>query len=351
MKYCTKCGAELVDGAKFCDKCGQATEETGLELEAAERKNKVKWIAIGVAAVVLAAGIIIGLLFATGVLGGGGSSGADIKEERIMRAPGLYGDGGLLADWDSLMENGYWEVEDGVLMRLTDYGDSYEVDEEELDELQNYSDFERYQSAIDRSGAFSYDFNSIDLDYDTETLELVLPSTVNKIGDGAFCGWSDLTGIEIPNSVTSIGALAFCECESLTGVKIPGSVESIGSIAFCECENLTSVVLPYGLKNIKFEAFACCEKLSNIVIPSGVTSIGNYAFSGCSSLKNVAIPTGTTDMGYGAFAGSGLFSIVIPESVTSIGDDIFDQCDNLQRIEWKGTTYSDTDSFTEDFYE
>lgn len=87
------------------------------------------------------------------------------------------------------------------------------------------------------------------------------------------------------------------------------------------------------------------------MIPSGVTSIGNYAFSGCSSLKNVAIPTGTTDMGYGAFAGSGLFSIVIPESVTSIGDDIFDQCDNLQRIEWKGTTYSDTDSFTEDFYE
>ena len=43
-----------------------------------------------------------------------------------------------------------------------------------------------------------------------------IPSSVTRIGIGAFKGCSGLTSVEIPNSVTNIGDGAFPNKESLT---------------------------------------------------------------------------------------------------------------------------------------
>ena len=50
--------------------------------------------------------------------------------------------------------------------------------------------------------------------------EVVVPEGVTKIGDFAFYGCHDLTGITIPNSVTAIGEETFGFCDSLQIVNI-----------------------------------------------------------------------------------------------------------------------------------
>jgi hypothetical protein len=61
----------------------------------------------------------------------------------------------------------------------------------------------------------------------------------------------------IPSSVTRIGKGAFAYCDSLTSVTIPSSVTHIGKWAFRDCRGLTSVTLPKGVK-IGKKAFDRC---------------------------------------------------------------------------------------------
>lgn len=68
-----------------------------------------------------------------------------------------------------------------------------------------------------------------------------IPSTVVKIGSGAFSGCQDLKSIKIPASVTSIGNAAFFGCTGLTTVTIPSRVNQIGNYAFHNCAKLEKV--------------------------------------------------------------------------------------------------------------
>ena len=61
---------------------------------------------------------------------------------------------------------------------------------------------------------------------------LVLPSSIRIIGDGAFAHTRSLKSVLIPNGVLSIGSRAFEHCDGLTSVSIPDSVVSIGNGAF-----------------------------------------------------------------------------------------------------------------------
>ena len=95
-KFCTKCGAEHEENARFCGKCGNpfsATEvneapacsnpevtndqpevDNTLQTEVPKKKSKKKIIAIAVGAVIVIAAILVAL-FATGTIGNGGGSG------------------------------------------------------------------------------------------------------------------------------------------------------------------------------------------------------------------------------------------------------------------------------------
>lgn len=90
--------------------------------------------------------------------------------------------------------------------------------------------------------------------------------------------------IVIPNSVQSIGDKAFSSCKNLTSITIPGSVKNIGASAFAMCDNLTTVAISSGVKSIGDMAFAGCKNLTNVTIPDSVKSIGEYAFRECDKL-------------------------------------------------------------------
>lgn len=169
----------------------------------------------------------------------------------------------------------------------------------------------------------------------------VIPTSVTKIGNGAFCGLQSLTRISIPNSVRSIGEAAFHSCYSLSSIKIPSSVKHIGQMAFFACRSIINITIPYGVVSIGESAFSWCDKLVKVNIPNSVKNIDRNAFSFCSALKTIIIPSSVVSIGEEAFAGSGLISVYIPHSVKSIGKNAFGvyefnggmkSCKNLRSI-------------------
>ena len=175
--------------------------------------------------------------------------------------------------------------------------------------------------------------NGVLVKYKGKGGNVVIPSGVTSIGNGAFLECESLTSVTIPNSVKSIGKEAFSCCESLTSVTIPNSVTSIGESAFEACYSLESITIPNSVKSIGGNAFSVCYSLTNITIPNSVTSIGWGTFEECHGLKSITIPNSVKSIGGNAFCECySLKSITIPNSVTSIGECAFYFCTSLTNI-------------------
>lgn len=156
-------------------------------------------------------------------------------------------------------------------------------------------------------------------DYYSSVKTVIVENGVNSIGDFAFSGCEELTGVTIGNSVTSIGNEAFSECTSLSNIIIPDSVTAIGSYVFEKCTSLTSVQIGNGLTSTGNYTFSGCAALTSIAIPESVMTIGFYSFENCTALTSITIPDSVTCIDACAFLGcTKLTNITIPDSVTSI---------------------------------
>ena len=156
---------------------------------------------------------------------------------------------------------------------------------------------------------------------------------VTSIGDYAFKNCSSLVSVTIGNSVANIGAGAFSDCSAITSIEIPNSVIGIADRAFEDCSALINVKLGNGLTSIGKWAFQDCSALTSIEIPNTVTSLGNYAFSNCTSLGFVAIGNGVKSIGDRAFFRcTSLATLIIGDGVTSIGDYAFSNCSSIANI-------------------
>ena len=166
--------------------------------------------------------------------------------------------------------------------------------------------------------------------------ELLLPSSLNRIGIRAFFGCSGLTGgLHLPDSLTCIGVEAFLGCSGLSGdLYLPDSLTCIGDGAFKGCSGLTGELhLPESLTSIGDGTFSDCSGLTGeLRLPDSLTCIGDGAFFGCSGLSGaLRLPDSLTSIGGGAFKScSGLTGeLRLPDSLTSIGDNVFSGCSGL----------------------
>lgn len=222
-----------------------------------------------------------------------------------------------------------------------------------------------------------------------EVKELVIPNTVDSIGDSQFDCCASITSVDIPNSVTYIGNGAFYKCSSLTTITIPSNVTMVKDRAFAGCDSLailvveegnsvydsrgrcnaiietatntlvagcattvippdvtkigkhafsyhallTAITIPASVTTIDDRAFANCSALTSVTLTDGLKAINKYAFTGCRSLTNIAIPTTVSYIGEMAFSlCAALKSILIPNSVTSIQNSTFRDCTSLQFV-------------------
>ena len=170
----------------------------------------------------------------------------------------------------------------------------------------------------------------------TPLTELTIPSTVGYIGEAAFFRCFDLTINVASNSMsykvvdgslfTKDGKiiLFYPFLENETHYSVPSTVTRIGMGAFACNEYLSTVSLPEGLEEIGTGAFNECVSLHSMTIPYTVTEIGDYAFYYCITLRWVDIPTSVTHLGEGAFAYCyALEKITISSETTYIGPDAF----------------------------
>lgn len=118
-------------------------------------------------------------------------------------------------------------------------------------------------------------------DVATDKAVVVMPETLQTIGDKAFYGCNNLNEVTfLGKTLSGIGTSAFDTCGNLHIINIPEGVTTIEADTFHGCGNLQDVGLPQSLVSIKEEAFADCRNIQNMVIPESVKEIAADSFNG-----------------------------------------------------------------------
>lgn len=93
--------------------------------------------------------------------------------------------------------------------------------------------------------------------YQSKITGITLPGTIKYIGDSAFCGATELKSVTFSaNGLLRVGVGAFSECRKLEKIVLPDSVEAIGDRAFIGCESLAEIIMGSAVKDIGENAFA-----------------------------------------------------------------------------------------------
>lgn len=231
------------------------------------------------------------------------------------------------------------------------------------------------------------------INYSEENATGVLPASVLVIGDSAFADTA-VENLVIPTSVVKMGAGVFSGNESLKNLTVPfvgasledrernnkfayifgdtvpaslltvtvlggtklsanafegafmeniipvivtlNTIQVIGDGAFINNEKLGTVVAN-SVTAIEKNAFFGCIALEKAVVAQTLKTVGESAFSGCLSLSALhynegtnnnneetnGLPVGVTEIGAEAFKDTAFKSFVIPASVTALGNGVF----------------------------
>ncbi|MDE6796482.1 MAG: leucine-rich repeat domain-containing protein, partial [Ruminococcus sp.] len=185
--------------------------------------------------------------------------------------------------------------------------------------------------------------NGILVKYTGKDKNIIIPDSVEKIGENALQWCNSLESVTIPESVKSIGDRAFKDCKRLKNIEIPDSVTRIGDNTFTGCESLESIKIPYSVVDIGTSIFGFCTNLVSVEVDKYnqcYCSENDVLFSK-SKFELISYPAGKKDTIYeipenvmkiseGAFLYCrNLTSVTLPVSVMEIGENAFFFCINL----------------------
>ena len=144
-----------------------------------------------------------------------------------------------------------------------------------------------------------------------------------------YIGEDTITKVIIPEGVTAIESYAFANLTALEEVVLPSTLVRIGVGAFTGCTKLSTINLEH-VKFINEEAFKDCP-LSKVALDSAV-SIGNYTFQN-TMITSVKLPLSSQSLGIGAFADNQyLASVSFTASKMKIGSYAFKNCSVLNNV-------------------
>ncbi|MDD6994573.1 MAG: leucine-rich repeat protein [Candidatus Borkfalkiaceae bacterium] len=159
-------------------------------------------------------------------------------------------------------------------------------------------------------------------------------------------GEDTITKVVIPEGITTIEAYAFADLTALEEVVLPSTLNLIGVGAFKGCKNLSKINLEH-VQFINERAFSGCDLQDNLSYGEGnfakaamLVSIGNYAFENC-KLNTVVLPETAQSIGIGAFyANKELTSAEFSAYKVKVGKQAFAECENLLSIDINASVIS-----------
>ena len=211
-------------------------------------------------------------------------------------------------------------------------------------------------------------------------VELILPSTLEWIGRGAFlnCEWK--CELKLTDNITFIGEDAFMGCPNFYGVfhipahltefnrgmfgmgrdgsftgelEIPQGCSVIPYNAFnVSLKHRVPLRLPQGVKRIETQPFPLLSSIhfnddlevigtaafynSNlhfpIQLPPNLREIGYRAFCECALEGEVVVPDNCLTIGGDAFCGNEITKVTLPSRLETISDGMFRQCGMLREV-------------------
>ena len=141
---------------------------------------------------------------------------------------------------------------------------------------------------------------------------IIIPNSVESIGNSAFEGLENLTSVTIvdssnpPTSGVIINIGAFRSCGKLTNVNLGNNVSRIESQAFMQDVSLTTLIIPESVQYIGEGVFLYCKNLANLTMPDRF--IGQVAQIGLSG-------QGATDYLVNALANNEAFVTAVANKI------------------------------------
>lgn len=125
--------------------------------------------------------------------------------------------------------------------------------------------------------------------------EVNCPDSLEYIHDNAFYACTFLKKVNFGKGLKQLGdsfrnaSGVFAYCYALNDVVIPSSVEEIGNFAFFHCDELSNVTFNEGIRGIGLSSFSFCPKLTDVVLPASLIDAGLESFQG---VLNVTVKDG-----------------------------------------------------------
>lgn len=182
--------------------------------------------------------------------------------------------------------------------------------------------------------------------------EINLPSTLKNIGYFAFAT-TNITGeVVIPDSVESIGDGCFYCCRNISKIIIGTSLKLLdittsGYHPFYGCSSLKEIEVKvdnkyfssqdgilYNKDKTKLILAPSAYEVNDLYIPNSVKEIGDHSFFGNANVKGkIYFPEGLISIGSQSFSQCGISGEVnIPSSVTSIKSSSFFNAEYVTKI-------------------
>lgn len=178
-------------------------------------------------------------------------------------------------------------------------------------------------------------------------VSITIPEEVNGykvtvLGNHSFY-YSNVKSVMLPNSIEKIGEYSFSWCTNLTAIHIPKKVESISDGVFAHNDKLVSMVVDPEIPvyDSREDCNAIIESATNTMIyacqvstiPTTVTALGEAIYQDRKDIEELVIPDQITEIGSGCcVAMSNLKSLTLPAGLKSIGYGAFYLCENLTTI-------------------